>query len=449
MPASGADVRQVALCGLVALAYFVGAEIGFALTISPQPIATLWPPNAILLTAFLLIPRGQWWLLILLAFAAHLLAQLGAGVPMPMLLSWFATNLCEALVGAVSIQYVLGAPPDFGKLRDTCVFLLCGVCLAPFVASFLDIAAVKALDWGQGGFWQLCGTRLLSNALAMLVLVPAILTTIRRRSFRSSIAAPWRRAEAVLLGGAMLAVCLIAFTDGNIDERLSSVILFAVLPLLLWAAMRFGAGYVSYLVLALTLAAVWAAQHWLGPFIQGSAADNVLVMQSCLLLVVTPILLLTAVISEWRSAQISLLNRKQQLLLAMHAAHVDTWRWDLRSDRLTWSGNALTGFAEYDAHIDLPVFFRQVHPDDRASIEAALIDAGQRRHAVRTRTADAAPRPELWLVRQPWRAAAGCGRAVALHRRRQCRHQQAQARNRADPAAAQRAGASEPGGDAG
>ena len=40
----------------VAVAYYVGARIGFALTPTPLPVSTLWPPNAILLAALLLAP---------------------------------------------------------------------------------------------------------------------------------------------------------------------------------------------------------------------------------------------------------------------------------------------------------------------------------------------------------------------------------------------------------
>lgn len=34
---------------LVALAYYLGAKIGFALTLRPHPVSVLWPPNSILL----------------------------------------------------------------------------------------------------------------------------------------------------------------------------------------------------------------------------------------------------------------------------------------------------------------------------------------------------------------------------------------------------------------
>ncbi len=45
----------------VAFAYYLGAKIGFALTLQPHPVSVLWPPNSILLAALLLTPVRIWW----------------------------------------------------------------------------------------------------------------------------------------------------------------------------------------------------------------------------------------------------------------------------------------------------------------------------------------------------------------------------------------------------
>src|SRR6476659_1173679 len=88
----------------VSIAYFLGAKIGFALTPLPQPVSTLWPPNAVLLGALLLAPRRSWPLIIAIVFPAHLLAELNAGVPFGMVLSWFVSNCAQALIGAALIR---------------------------------------------------------------------------------------------------------------------------------------------------------------------------------------------------------------------------------------------------------------------------------------------------------------------------------------------------------
>src|SRR5687767_8066472 len=74
---------------LVALAYYLGAKLGFALTLQPQPVSVLWPPNSILLAALVLSPPRRWWWFILAAAPAHWAAQLQSDVPQLMILCWF------------------------------------------------------------------------------------------------------------------------------------------------------------------------------------------------------------------------------------------------------------------------------------------------------------------------------------------------------------------------
>src|SRR6478672_9142911 len=83
----------------VALAYYIGAKIGFALTFQPHPVSVLWPPNSILLAALLLAPIRLWWVILLAAFPAHLAAQMQSNVPPAMIVCWFVSNSCEALLG--------------------------------------------------------------------------------------------------------------------------------------------------------------------------------------------------------------------------------------------------------------------------------------------------------------------------------------------------------------
>ena len=81
---------------LIAAGYYVAARIGFAFTLQPYPISTLWPPNALLLAALLLAPTRAWWWLLAAALPAHLLVELQSGVPMPMALGWYVSNCSDS-----------------------------------------------------------------------------------------------------------------------------------------------------------------------------------------------------------------------------------------------------------------------------------------------------------------------------------------------------------------
>src|SRR5262249_11092911 len=66
---------------LVALAYLLGAEVAFYIgTLSDQIFALVWPTNVVLLCALMIVPQRDWWLYIVAAFLAHVVAELGVAL---------------------------------------------------------------------------------------------------------------------------------------------------------------------------------------------------------------------------------------------------------------------------------------------------------------------------------------------------------------------------------
>src|SRR4029450_1484434 len=127
---------RTGVTGLVVfVGYYLGAKLGFALTFKPHPVSVLWPPNSILLAAFLLTPVRMWWVILLAAFPAHLAAQLESGVPPAMILCWFISNSCEALIGAGCIRYLIDRPVRFDRLGNIGIFIFFAAFLAPFLSS--------------------------------------------------------------------------------------------------------------------------------------------------------------------------------------------------------------------------------------------------------------------------------------------------------------------------
>ena len=163
---------------LVCLGYFIGTKIGFALTFRPHPISILWPPNSILLAALVITQPRYWWLLLAAAFPAHLAAQFQGGVPFVQIVAWFISNCSEALIGAGCIRLLVRGPLQFDSFRDVCIFIAFGALIAPFVSSFIDVAFVTAIGWGQGSYATLWRLRFFSNVLTTLTFVPVIVTCV-------------------------------------------------------------------------------------------------------------------------------------------------------------------------------------------------------------------------------------------------------------------------------
>jgi len=294
--------RVVALALFVCVAYYLGARLGFALTFQPNPISTLWPPNAILLAALLLAPPRQWVVLILAALPAHIASQLQSHVPVSMVLEWFASNCSEALIGALLVRRLLGDELRFDSLHHTLVFIACVGLVAPFVSSFLDAALVVMNGWGGANYWDLWTQRISSNIVSELAIVPVIATWLGSAGAgrRPSRPAP---AEWALLVACLVLVDYVAFGLQDRSSGTSALLRYLPVPFLLWAAMRFGPRGASTAFLSVVLAAIWGALHDKGPFLSEDAAATARSLQLFLTVMAMAVLLLAAAIAEREHAR--------------------------------------------------------------------------------------------------------------------------------------------------
>ncbi|HWH49140.1 MAG TPA: MASE1 domain-containing protein [Burkholderiales bacterium] len=311
--------RLAFAAAVVASLYYVGAKIGFALTFAPSPISVLWPPNSLLLAALLLVPTRFWWLFIVAALPAHLMAELQSGVPVAMVLGWFVSNCSEALIGAASIRVLIRPPLKLDSFRHACVFILCAVFLAPLLSTFLDVALVKLIGWREADFWALVKLRFFSNALATLIIVPLILAwansgwkVLRKVSFG-------RRVEAGVLFLGLLATGFFIFEQESGSATMPAL-LYAPLPFLLCAAVRLGPLGISTSAAVVAMLAIWGALHGLGPFAANSPEDNARSVQLFLIAVAVPLLLFAAVMEERKKTQRALQISEERALKVFRAS---------------------------------------------------------------------------------------------------------------------------------
>ena len=298
-PAVPVALRNAAYVVVVALAYYAGTRVGFALTRGDTPISFFWPPNAIVLAALLLAPVSLWWKIVLGLIPAHFLAQLSTGVPVGTALGWFVGNAGEAVLGAALLIGPARRGTLFHSLDGVIRFLLCGFILAPMITSFLDAAIVVETNWGRN-YWVLWTTRGLSNMLAELTIVPLIVAVV-------TAGLPWvRRAtrrtwiEAICLTAGVVVVSVAILEMEHPSRTDVPALIYLPLPLLLWASMRFGPAGLSASLLTISVVAIHAVINGRGPFIGASIAASVLSMQVFLCMMGVPLLILTAVAAERR-----------------------------------------------------------------------------------------------------------------------------------------------------
>lgn len=354
---------------LTAIGYWAGARIGFALTPSSQPVASLWPPNALLLAALLLVPTRYWWVIMLGALPAHLVVELGSGVPMRMVMSWFVSNASEALIGAYLVRRFNGPRPQLDTVRRFGVFVVCATFFATFASSFLDAAFVVLNGWGRTDYWSVWQNRFFSNVLGTQTIVPVFLAC-DALAYRAVRTAPRSRViEGVALALGLLVVCGTAFVAPDL-WRIGPALLYAPLPLLMWAAVRFGIPGVSLALLGVTVTAVWGVVRGTGPFTALVSGGNALSVQLFLFLIAVPMSTLATVIRERRRVEEAAREGERLLALSIGGARIGVWSYDMATQIVRTVGHpsALLGMVSSDGDRPCGDWMDKIHPDDRLQV---------------------------------------------------------------------------------
>src|SRR5262249_45411611 len=159
----------------------------------------------------------------------------------------------------------------------------------------LAAAFVAAFAGGTESYWFYWRVWFLSEALAYLVLAPPILTLIgvaRASLERVSFA---RCLEACLIGGGLVAISVRLFIRSEADADSPLALVYLPVPLLLWAAVRFGPPGASTSLMIVASLSIAGAVYGHGPFVTGSPAENVLSLQLFLAVISLPLMFLATV----------------------------------------------------------------------------------------------------------------------------------------------------------
>jgi len=366
--------HPLVVAAVLAATYYAGAKLGFAFTFSPHPVSTLWLPNAVILASLLLVPPRSWWILLFAVLPVHLGVELSSGVPLAMVLCWFISNTSEALIGAGLMRRFADPPYRLDRYGNLGVFVVCVVFLAPFLSSFLDAAFVMANDWGESGYWTVWRNRFFSNTLAMVTLVPAILAWTSGKVSSPFDTSGNRGFEAILLAGGLLAVSIGAFGWNPQGGETNPAILYAPIPFLLWAAVRFGVRGASASLLLVVILSIWSAVEGRGPFTSDTPEQNSLTIQLLFLLIAFTLLLLSATVEDRvRALQIARLQG-ERLQLALSAARMGAWDYRVPTATVDVSEGTkqLLGITEGNSSIELDRFLEVIHPADRLPVARAI-----------------------------------------------------------------------------
>jgi PAS domain S-box-containing protein len=361
---------QRALIWIVALslAYYATAVAVYARLMMPTlpSVAVLWPPNVLLFVAFLLAPVRLWPLVICFALPTQLAVAATMDIPLGRSLGMFTGNLSQPIIAAAILRRLGQGERMLETLRGATAFILVAALGAPAIASAISAATLSATGWITDP-WLHWRMRFVTNVLSTIVLAPPLLTFLRWRSLPHPLGPPV--AEFLIL-----LTCLTA-SERLVNSLVTSVtfypLLFAPLPFLLWAAVRFGQAGLGIVLCFTALFRFFANAHPGQTLV--TPPDAIVATQLTLIAISLPLIVLAALLSERRKTEQALRDGHSRYGLATIAGSVGVWDWNLVTNAIYVDPSLknILGFADHEIANHLDDWGLRVHPDDGERVMAA------------------------------------------------------------------------------
>ncbi|HEY3232939.1 MAG TPA: PAS domain-containing protein [Roseiflexaceae bacterium] len=301
---------------LLAAAYAGSGYAGLLMAIPPGNTLAVWPPAGIALAAVLLWGARAWpgiwlgallvnlWTLSGLPNAPSIATSIvvSAGIA--------AGSTLQALAGLYLIRRLIERRDPLERAGDVFRFAILSLafCLvaATVGVTILTASGLLHLTDYTGSRW----TWWLGDVAGVLIIAPLLLAWRSPPRWLAD-----RRAYVEAIGLLLLLIATGQIVFGGWPFALAHVrpLPYLFLPLLVWAALRFGRQGATLAIFLTTAIALWGTVRGIGPFAVGALEESLLLLQSFIGVVALTILALAAALAERRQPEAALQQARDEL----------------------------------------------------------------------------------------------------------------------------------------
>src|SRR5438874_7193261 len=350
---------RLLLIGLLTLVYFIAGKFGLILASLHASASPVWPPTGIALAALLVLGYRAWPAI----FVGALLVNVTTAGNVATSLAVASGNTLEAMCGAWLVNRFAGGTTAFDRPQGVFKFALAAAVSTIISPAFgvTGLALAGFADWtNYGAIWL---TWWLGDTTGDLLIAPLIILWSIASKRR------WNRRDAVEVGILLLLLCVLseAVFGGwlTISARNYPIGLISG-PIVIWMAFRFTQRETATGIFILSAIAIWGTLHGFGPFVGEAENQSLLALQSWTAVLTITAMALSAGMAERGRAEEALHESDARINLAVNAANLGLWLWNIPGDELwvTVNWRKLFGFADSE-----PMKFKRllqvVHPGDR------------------------------------------------------------------------------------
>jgi PAS domain S-box-containing protein len=338
------------------------------MAVCPQLGWALWPGNILLVALLLALPQRVWPIVVGAALATFAAYDLHVGLSLRSAVLLQMANAAEILVAAFGLSYSFGGILQLDSLKALAKYSFYAVFLAPLVGVSLGALATQATYWTS---WRI---DFLSGALGYLTLLPTILAlaNIRRDWVKRS---PVRLLEAFALFSCAMALGYLSLVATSTIVTL----VLATVPILIWAALRFGTGGVGGVTLSIAFLAISSAVHGRGHFLTSELGPNIPTLQAFLLFLAAPFMVLAVVVEERKRGRQEILESEKRFQVMADSSPALIWMCN-GDGEITYFNDRRTNFTgkhkNFKHQTPCTMF---VHPHDVIPLKDAFSRALQER----------------------------------------------------------------------
>jgi PAS domain S-box-containing protein len=256
--------------------YYVAYHYG--MLFSKEAASPFWLPDSILLCALLASQPAKWWMFLIASLPIRLFSEVAQEVPSWLLFTTYGVDCLKGFAAAWALRRFLPNPIRLGSLQEFGVFCVIAVLVVPGIFAFggAGLRAIRGDD-----YWTAVGQWFLGDALAQLVVTPALLALVAGGSSLKALNTSRRLELAATLAGLAIAAYVAAHT-GTRSVELTEPRFYAPILLLFWTAVRFGIFGTCVSIGLWALVFAIAAVSGQGPFAGDTPSETALALQGFL-----------------------------------------------------------------------------------------------------------------------------------------------------------------------